>query len=512
MIPPALEEAIRERLAALEAALPLYRAGKITEVEMRPLRLALCLHQQANPERFMLRVRIPCGEASAEEVDAIVSLAGAAREPHPVHLTTRQCFQVHDLRLDEGAEAVSYLLDHGLATAGSCGNAVRNVAACERAGICPDEIADAAGVARELSDALAVHPGHPLPRKFKIAVSGCRADCASALMQDAGWVARTAGGPDGPTFDLWGGGGLGARPRAAVPLAEGVPASRVVEATRALVDLFDVEGDRTNRKRARLKFVVERLGAGKIRARLQAALGPLPAPQPRERATPPARPAAEPLAPLRWLRTNVQPQRDPQQFTCAVTVSEGDIRPAELRVVADAARRFGSGKVRLTDGQNLLVPGVPAASLADVHQALAASGLGRAGAGSASDPAACPGKDVCALAFTRSRNAARAIRERLACEEALVAALGRCRIQVSGCPNGCARHALAHLGAQGLVRGAERRPFYRLWSGGECAAPEPEARLANPLPGAVAEADLAERVVGELRQRASRLGTERKQE
>ena len=512
MIPPALEAAIRQRLATLEAAIPLHRAGRMTEAEMRPMRLALCFHQQADPERFMLRVRIPYGEMSAEEAEAIASLAQAGGDARVLHLTTRQCLQLHDLRLDEGAEAVRYLLDHGLATAGSCGNAVRNVAACERAGICPDEIADAAGVARELSDALAIHPGHPLPRKFKIAVSGCRTDCACALMQDAGWVARSADGPDGPTFDLWGGGGLGARPRAAVPLAEGVPASHIVEVTRALVDLFDVEGDRTNRKRARLKFVVERLGAEEIRARLHAAVGPLPAPPLRDGTTAHAPRVAPLLGPQRWFRTNVQPQRDPRRLTCVVTVGEGDIRPAELRVVADTARRFGSGAVRLTDGQNLLVLGVPTASVGSVYQALRSAGLGRADAGCASDPIACPGRDVCGLAFTSARTAARAIRERLVSEETLVAVLGRCKIQVSGCPNGCARHATAHVGAQGLVRGAERRPFYRLWRGGVCAAPDAGGRLAEPLPGAVAEEDLAERVVRELRQQAVRLGAEREAE
>lgn len=504
MIPPALEEAIRRRLAALEAAIPRYRAGRMTEAEMRPVRLALCLHQQADPERFMLRVRIPGGEASAEATDAIAALAQAVGDAHSVHLTTRQCFQLHNLRLDEGAEAVRYLLDHSLATAGSCGNAVRNVAACERAGICPDEIADAHAVARALSDGLAVYPDHPLPRKFKIAVSGCRADCACALVQDAGWVARSADGPDGPTFDLWGGGGLGARPRAAVPLAEGVPASRIVEMTRALIDLFDVEGDRTNRKRARLKFVVERLGAEGIRARLHAAVGPLPVPPPHDGTTADAPRVAPLLGPQRWFRTNVQPERGSQRFTCTVTVGEGDIRPADLRVVARAARRFGSGTVRLSDGQNLLVPGVPTASLGSVYQALRSAGLGRADAGCASDPIACPGRDVCALAFTSARTAARAIRERLASEETLVAALGRCRIQVSGCPNGCARHATALVGVQGLVRGAERRPFYRLWRGGVCAAPDGGGRLAEPLPGAVAEEDLAEQVVGELRAYSSK--------
>ncbi len=497
-IPPALEQAVRERLGVLEQTLARHRRGGASDDELRAARLALCVHQQADPERFMLRIRVPAGQTSAEHLEAIAGLARAGARTRPVHLTTRQCLQVHALALDEAPEAIRFLLDRDLATAGTCGNSVRNVAACERSGLCTDEVADAGAVARALSDALAVYPDHALPRKFKVAVSGCPRDCAGSILQDAGWVARRAPDRGGVTFDLWGGGGLGARPREAVLLAQGVREGQVVEVTRALIDLFDREGDRTNRKRARLKFLVQRLGAVELRARLGTSTGA-------GSDSPPACTACrEPDAPTttasgdRWSLTNVTAERRPGRTTCAVTIPDGELSAGQLDALAAAARTCGDGTVRLTPDQNLLIPGVAAERMPDVRRALCTHGLGQPGAGWAGDPVCCPGQDVCGLAFAPAREAARAIRERLAREPALVDRLGRCAVRVSGCPNGCARHATAAVGVQGMRRGGE--DCYRLWIG----SADPLRHLARPMPGSVLAADLADGVVAALRARADR--------
>jgi ferredoxin-nitrite reductase/sulfite reductase (ferredoxin) len=369
----------------------------------------------------------------------------------------------------------------GLTTREASGNVVRNITLCPWAGVAPDEPFDITPYAQAASDYLLRNPlTQLLPRKVKVAFEGCATDHARTVIHDMGIVAALNGGRIG--FRVYVGGGLGPAPRAAQLLEPWTSEALLLPTVEAILRVFERFGERRDRARARLKFLVEQLGWEEFRKRVLeerpiiwatqsgyalTALRVCPTPQPRLNATPivPVD-GAESTAVDRWLETNATTQRQ-AGFACVIMrVPYGDITGVQLRHIARLAREHANG-IRLTNEQNIMLRGVRLRACAVLYVALQRLGLAEPGRGRLVDVTRCPGADSCLSAITRPLGLAQSI-EAL-CHNGLAdAAEAPITIKISGCPNSCGHHLIAGLGFFGVaVKVGDRHlPCYQILVGG----------------------------------------------
>src|SRR6266540_739253 len=394
----------------------------------------------------MLRVKVPQGLVSADQLRALADVAARFSRGFG-HVTTRQNFQVHFLRPADVEPALRRLAAAGLTTVGAGGNAVRNVVTCPLAGVSVDEVFDPTPYAEALTRHFLRHPlSSSLPRKFKIALEGCAGDHVGTAIQDLGLRAVLRDGRRG--FAVRVAGGTSSACTSGALLLEFLPAGDVLALAEAIVRVFHARGDRTNKQRNRLKFLVRDLGLEPFRAlpleslaAVRAEGAPvLPfdpeqppaeapprhahpaAPAPSEiaarvRASPPRGPGEPPVvspdldpspAALElFRRTNVIAQRQAGYAAVTVAPPQGEVSAAQLEVLADLSLAHGDGTVRFASAGRLHLRWIPVADVPALHACLAAAGLARDGAGSAADVLACPGADACRMAVTRTRALAR---------------------------------------------------------------------------------------------------------
>jgi sulfite reductase (ferredoxin) len=375
----------------------------------------------------------------------------------------------------------------GITTKEACGNAVRNITACEYAGVCNDESFDVAPYAHAATYFLMGHDDtQDFGRKFKIAFSGC-ADhpCGLTSFHDIGCIARVReeGGVKRRGFEVYVGGGLGSVPHAAKLLDAFVPEVELLPTLQAVSRLFGRLGERENRARARLKFVIKKLGIEeftrlvklereKLRndPRWTAYLSDLGVV-----AEAPNRPPA-PLegrgAPAfeRWRSTNVRPQAQPGYAVATVTLPLGDLSSDQARALADLAREFAGDAMRTTVEQNLTFRWVSEADLPQLFEKLEAIGLAEPGASTITDVTSCPGTDTCKLGISSSRGLAGELRRHLrVLEDTMAPAAKALHIKASGCFNACGQHHAADLGFLGVSRNVNGRrvPHFQVVVGGQ---------------------------------------------
>ena len=392
---------------------------------------------------FMMRVRIPGGQLSAGQLRVIAGIASQyGRDLADV--TDRQNIQYHWIRIEDVPAIWQQLEESGLSSLQACGDVPRNILGCPVAGIDAGEILDATAALRATE---AVAAGNPefanLPRKFKTAISGCASHCTAHEVNDISFVG--VAGPDGaPGFDLWAGGGLSTNPMIASRLGAFVEPQRVPEVWAAVAGLFRDYGYRRLRSRARLKFLVADWGAGRFREVLEkeylgCALPDGPAP----------------AAPAAGGRDHVgaHRQRDGSYYV-GVAPHVGRTSGTQLRRLADLAEESGSGTIRTTTEQKLLVLDVPERRLpaltADLHQI----GLQASPSAFRRGTMACTGIEFCKLAIVETKQRARDLYEEL--DRRLPGFDTPITLNVNGCPNSCARFQLADIGLKGsIVDGSE---------------------------------------------------------
>jgi sulfite reductase beta subunit-like hemoprotein len=490
-----------------------FERGEISPEAWRAFRL---LHgtygQRQEGDVHMLRVKIPQGVLGAHQLRALADVAESSSRGFG-HITTRQNFQLHFVRLGDVELALRRLASAGLTTREACGNSVRNVTACPFAGVAPGETFDVSPYAEALTRHFLRHPlSASLPRKFKVAFEGCTEDHAALAIHDLGFHALARGDDGKRGFRVVAGGGTAALPTPASVLFEFLPAASLLEAAEAVIRVFHRLGERQNRHAARMKYLVRKIGFEAFRAEVHRAMeeigrggvrlpfdpedppaeGPPtatrpPPPPPVELAAQVARGAARgpglvpaPLPVLgpppgdaaAWLRTNVRPQRRPGWSAAVVTVRLGDLTAGQLRGLADLALSFGDGTARVTREQDVVLRWVRDEDLVALHEALAALGLGDAGAGTIADVTTCPGAESCRLAVTQSRGLGKLLSDHLRARPELAALAPDLLVKVSGCPNGCGQHHIAAIGFQGSVRKVAGRavPQYFVMVGGASAA------------------------------------------
>lgn len=435
----------------------------------------------------MMRIKIPFGGLKAEQMEAIADLSEEYADGI-AHVTTRQDVQLHFVHIDDTPSLMRRLAAVGVTTREACGNSVRNVTACPLAGVCRDEAFDVTPYARATAHFLLGHPDvQDFGRKFKIAFSGCKEHaCGLTTLHDLGGVARVRreNGVERRGFEFTVGGGLGSVPHQAKLFDPFLPEAELLPMAQAVARVFARLGEKKNRARARIKFLVARLGIDEFRRLVLEERKTLP-PDPRwtahladlraldERPGRPPTPehgASQPEGFDAWRRTNVLPQRQAGYAVAAVTLPLGDLTADQLRTVADLARAYSGDNARTTVEQNLALRWVREADLQALYADLAAIGLGEPGAGTIVDVTACPGTDTCKLGIASSRGLAAELRRRLAAKAfERDQAVKNLRIKVSGCFNACGQHHVADIGFYGVSRkvGGYTVPHFQVVLGGQ---------------------------------------------
>jgi len=428
----------------------------------------------------MQRIKIPAGGLNAEQLEVMAELAEEYSDGI-AHVTTRQDFQLHYVHIDDTPALMRRLAAANITTREACGNSVRNVTACPYAGVCTDEAFDVTPYARALAKFLLGHPDtQSFGRKFKPAFSGCAQHaCGLTGLHDLGLIAKKrlneATGREELGFEMYVGGGLGAVPYQAKLFDEFVAPEELLPLAQAIARVFARHGEKKNRNRARIKFLIQDLGIEKFRELVREERQILPF-DPRwteyiqeaqaEFAEAPLKPAVDvPELVLintangsgaelqKWLRSNTRPQRQAVYVTVIVALPLGDITADQLRSLADIARRYTRETVRTTFEQNIVIRWLSKGDLPELYKALHAAGLGDAGAGALVDITSCPGTDTCKLGISSSRGLAAELRKRVS-EKSFTSdqAVQDLHIKISGCFNSCGQHHVADLGFYGVSR------------------------------------------------------------
>lgn len=442
----------------------------------------------------MMRIKIPFGALTPRQLEVLAEIAEEYSNGI-LHVTTRQDIQYHFVHLDDTPDLMRRLASVGITTREACGNSVRNVTACQVAGVCPTESFDVSPYAHALADFLLGHDdAQDFGRKFKVAFSGCQTPgCGLSRMHDLGYIARIRReeGPEGPVlhrgFEFFVGGGLGAVPQQAKVFDEFLPEAELLPTAQAVCRVFGRLGEKKNRARARLKFLVNKLGLEEFRRLVLDERAKLPedprwlayladiapvdaAIRPPSEFNPASVPAAMAEEFQAWRTTNVEDQRQAGYAVVTLALPLGDLTSEQTRRLADVARKYVGNSVRLTVEQNIVLRWVPQGDLLSLYQDLRELRLHRPGAGTIIDVTSCPGTDTCKLGISSSRGLAWELSERLAAQnDSLNAAVRGLRIKVSGCFNSCGQHHVGDLGFLGVSRKVNGYtvPHFQVVLGGE---------------------------------------------
>ncbi|MEX2457977.1 MAG: nitrite/sulfite reductase [Actinomycetota bacterium] len=406
---------------------------------------------------FMMRIRVPGGVLSADQVEAIGRISQTYGQD-VADVTDRQNFQLHNIRIEDVPDVWARLSAVQLSTQEACGDVPRNILGCPLAGIAADELIDATPYVLAVNNRLTgTKEFSNLPRKFKTSISGCRDQCAVHEIMDIGMVAHEVGGRVG--FDVWSGGGLGPNPHFAQRLGAFVPPERVVEVAVGIVSLFRDYGYRRSRNHARLKFLMADWGAEKLRETLEQVYltrpledGP-PAPESRS---------------VHREHLGVTRQADGRSAIGFAPMA-GRISGTQLVRIAGLARRFGNGRVRTTTQQKMLILDVPEEDVEPLITALDDYGLPARPNAFRASTMACTGIEFCKLAVVDTKARARWLIDEL---DALLPGIhDRVRINLNGCPNSCARYQLADIGLMGSLvpdpDGGDRIDGFQVHLGGK---------------------------------------------
>jgi sulfite reductase (ferredoxin) len=460
-----VERAKRERdgLDCLEDLLRYARGGfqaiPADDLDVRLRWYGLYTQRPQEDGYFMLRVKIPNGTLTSAQLGTLGQLS-ARYAQNTGDITTRQDIQFHYVRIEDVPEIFAALDRVGLTTSGACGDITRNVTGCPVAGIDAAEIIDAEPLVQSVHRFFLGNRAYSnLPRKFKITISGCASYCTGHEINDIGLVALRR--PDGEVvFDLWAGGGLGAKEHFAKRLGAHVLPAEVVEVCRHICAIFRDHGNRDSRARARLKFLMAEWGPQRFRAELERRLGWR------------LLDGEAPVVPASSGRAHIgiYPQKQPGLYYVGAATDGGRLPGRAMTAVAELAAQYGSGRVRLTPAQNLIVLGVPEAERERVKAALAGLDLQVEPSVFRAGTIACTGKQFCKLAVAETKARAADLTAHL--ERALPGFAAPLRISVTGCPNSCAHYQICDIGFVGDHIRTPEGPIeaFRIYLGGHLGA------------------------------------------
>jgi sulfite reductase beta subunit-like hemoprotein len=464
-----------------------YLDGGTAEDEFIKFRLKQGVYGQRQPDVQMIRVKLPFGGVTPEQMEAFADAIEKYAPLNKGHITTRQNIQIHHMPLTDAAEFIRMIGEVKLSSREGCGNTMRNVTGDPWAGISEGELFDPTPYAGAYVRYFVRHPTtQAMPRKVKTAFTATDEDRAITGIHDIAFIPRIQDGRRG--FKMVVGGGTSIMPRVAPTLYEFVGADdgEYLRVTEAVMRIFDrQEWLRVNRARARIKVFVDKFGIDELRRQAEEELegdwvgerdfsvSDRSFDHDEESGAPvPAASYASPNGDVsdfeRFRASNVEAQRQAGFAAVEVAVTRGDLSPEQFRGLAQIMREYSGGYARTTVGQNLVLRWVPEGAVYEVWQRLKALDLGEPGAQEITDVISCPGTDSCKLGITSSMGLNLAIRERLAEMQIDDELTQKIQIKMSGCPNGCGQHHIGHIGFYGasIKVGEHTIPAYVAHVGG----------------------------------------------
>jgi sulfite reductase beta subunit-like hemoprotein len=466
-----------------------FMRGDVTEETFIGFRLKQGVYGQRQPDVQMIRVKLPFGGVTPEQMEAFASVAERYTPMNKGHITTRQNIQFHHVPLPDAAKAIREISESGLSSREACGNTVRNVTGDPWAGVSVDEPFDPTPYAAAYARYFVRHPVTQLmPRKVKTAFTASDADRAITGIHDVGFIPKVVDGARG--FEIVVGGGTSIMPRIAPTLYEFVEADngQYLKVTEACLRIFDRQNWlRANRARARIKVLVDKIGMDAFREMVESELEgewtskrdfgtelerALFAHDEAEHAPELAGGYGSPNGDQSeydsFREHNVEPQRQEGFSTVEVKVTRGDLSPEQFRGLAAIMREFTGGYARTTVQQNFVLRWVRNEAVYDVWQRLAELGLSDGGVRTVTDVVSCPGTDSCKLGITSSMGLNEAIQERIEGMGITDPLSKKIHVKMSGCPNGCGQHHIGSIGFYGasIKVGDRQMPAYIAHLGG----------------------------------------------
>lgn len=475
-------DSVVEDTSGYRAQVDKFLQGLTSSVAFRAYRVPMGIYEQRTAGKYMVRIRIGAGLVLPSQLKRVAELSKAHGDGI-IHVTTRQDVQIHAVNIEDTPDVLEGLLDVGLSSRGGGGNTVRNVTACPRAGICSKEEFNVAPYAIAAAEYLLQdRSSFNLPRKYKIVFSGCSDDCAFASVADLGFFAHVKDGARG--FSVYAGGGLGPNAAVGVKIEDFIEPDEIFVVAEAVKRLFDKHGDRANKHRARLRYVLARVGAEEFvelykreKEILKTNGLSSKVPQIRVLDSEDSTPAVPEQGRLEY--ANVLPEKTAGRYTVRLGLKKGEIPADDLNAVGRIADKYGDGIVRTTQSQDLLITGVAQRDIEAVNAELRKLSIDVFGDGRLK-VVACAGASTCKLGLCLSRGLADAISSEL--EHAAIRANGsQTVIRISGCPNSCGHHYIAGIGFQGKAKRVNGRlmPCYDVLVGAEIA--EGRAHLAENI-------------------------------
>ncbi|MEO5910683.1 MAG: nitrite reductase [Pelobium sp.] len=459
-----LENPIVEKdIIDLERKIKAFHEGRIHEEKFRSLRLARGVYGQRQPGVQMVRIKLPFGKVTFKQLLKIADISDEYASSN-LHLTTRQDIQIHYVSLDRTPELWSKLEQDDITLREACGNTVRNVTASPTAGIDPTEPFDVSPYAQAFFKYFLRNPiCQEMGRKIKFSFSSSEADTAFSFIHDLGFIpkVKTENGAEVRGFKVLLGGGLGAQPSLAHVVHEFLHEDLIIPYAESVLRVFDRYGERNNRNKARLKFLVNKLGIDEVLRLVeeeQTAIkvktfkinrDAIVEPQIPAAIVEVEIPAAKNLAYDLWLATNVFQQKQQDFFGVYIKVKTGDIPTDQARKFINAVKHLIADEIRITINQGLLLKFVRKEALPSLFLALEELGLAAPGFDSVADVTTCPGTDTCNLGISNSMELSRVLESLVYDEYADFIHNKEIKIKISGCMNSCGQHGLAHIGFHG---------------------------------------------------------------
>lgn len=475
-----LENPIVEKdIIDLEKKIREFREGKIHDEKFRSLRLARGIYGQRQPGVQMIRIKLPFGKVTFKQLLRIADVSDEYASRN-LHLTTRQDIQIHYVSLDRTPQLWADLEKDDVTLREACGNTVRNVTASPAAGIDPIEPFDVSPYAQGTFEYLLRNPvNQDMPRKFKIAFSSSDEDTAYSYAHDLGFIPKINDkGERG--FKVLLGGGLGAQPILANMVNEFLPEDQLVPYIESTIRVFDRYGERTNRNKARFKYVIQKFGleevlnliklervANKVKSYkidINAIDEPV-LPQPIEFGDVAI---SNPLGYEQWLATNIFEQKQKGFYGVYIKVKTGDIPTEQARKLVALLQPLAGDEIRITQNQGLLLKYIRKDAFVTLYNGLAEIGMAAPGFDSVADVTTCPGTDTCNLGISNSMTFARVLEDLIYNEYEELIYNRDIKIKISGCMNSCGQHSMAHIGFHGssLKAGAKVLPSMQVMLGG----------------------------------------------
>lgn len=455
---------VEQDIIDLEKKIALFKSGNIDEEKFRSLRLARGVYGQRQPGVQMIRIKLPYGRVSSDQLRRICKVSDEYSTGR-LHITTRQDIQIHYVSLDRTPELWAELERDDVTIREACGNTVRNVTASETAGIDPNEPFDVTPYADAVFKYFLRNPiSQEMGRKFKISFSSSDEDTGLSYLHDLGFIpkVKVINGQEVRGFKVMLGGGLGSQPRHADAISDFVETDQIIPFAEAVIRIFDRHGERAKRMKARMKFLIKDMGVEAFLELVENEKKALPfksypidfeAYEAAQKL--PDAPSATVEEELgldfeHFKLTNVLPQKQKGFVSVGVRVTLGDFYTDQARKLADLVEKYASGEVRFTLRQNFLIRDVREDLVPYFYKELKELGLASAGYNSLGDITACPGTDTCNLGIASSTGIAAELEKVILAEYPQYLKNQELVIKISGCMNACGQHNMAHIGFQGM--------------------------------------------------------------